>query len=50
MEIDPQFPAVGKKQREALHDVKATLEAQAPTGAAADPFEEGQRGEAATTA
>jgi PPK2 family polyphosphate:nucleotide phosphotransferase len=50
MEIDPQFPAVGKKQREALHDVKATLEAQAPTGAAADPFEQGQRGETATTA
>jgi PPK2 family polyphosphate:nucleotide phosphotransferase len=50
MEIDPHFPAVGKKQRAALHDVKARLEAQAPTGAAADPFEQGQRGEGAKTA
>jgi PPK2 family polyphosphate:nucleotide phosphotransferase len=40
MEIDPRFPTVGKKQRDALAEVKATLEAQAPTGAVADPFEQ----------
>jgi PPK2 family polyphosphate:nucleotide phosphotransferase len=42
MEIDPRFPKVSKKQRDALGEVKATLEAQAPTGAAADPFEQNQ--------
>jgi hypothetical protein len=30
---------VTKKQRDALHEVKKTLEAQAPKGAPADPFE-----------
>ncbi len=39
MEIDPQYPPVGKRQREALLEVKAELEAQAPKHAAADPFE-----------
>jgi PPK2 family polyphosphate:nucleotide phosphotransferase len=38
MDLDPQYPAVGKKQRDALQEVKETLEAQAPKGAAADPF------------
>ena len=33
MEIDPHFPAVTKRQREALAEVKRALEAQAPTGA-----------------
>jgi PPK2 family polyphosphate:nucleotide phosphotransferase len=42
MEIDPRFPKVSKKQRDALAEVKATLEAQAPTGVAADPFEQNQ--------
>jgi PPK2 family polyphosphate:nucleotide phosphotransferase len=40
MQIDPQFPHVGKKQRDALLEVKASLEAEAPKGAAPDPFEQ----------
>jgi PPK2 family polyphosphate:nucleotide phosphotransferase len=44
MDIDPRFPVVGKKQREALAEVKETLEAQAPAGAAPDPFEQHQDG------
>ncbi len=39
MEIDPRFPAVSEEQREMLLDVKRTLEAEAPEGAAPDPFE-----------
>ena len=39
MEIDPQFPAITHAQREALLETKKTLEAQAPAGAARDPFE-----------
>ncbi|HTP23011.1 MAG TPA: polyphosphate kinase 2 family protein [Solirubrobacteraceae bacterium] len=40
MEIDPRFPKVDEKQRGALHEAKRILEAQAPKGAAPDPFEE----------
>ena len=43
MEIDPCFPAISKKQRQGLLEVKAALEAQAPKGAAPDPFEQKQR-------
>jgi PPK2 family polyphosphate:nucleotide phosphotransferase len=43
MDIDPQFPKVDKAQRERLLEVKRTLEAQAPEGAHADPFEHEQR-------
>ena len=43
MEIDPRFPPVSKRQREALIEVKEALEAQAPKGAAPDPFEQQQR-------
>jgi PPK2 family polyphosphate:nucleotide phosphotransferase len=43
MQIDPKFPAVGKKQRDALLEVRAALEAEAPKGAAPDPFEQEQR-------
>jgi PPK2 family polyphosphate:nucleotide phosphotransferase len=39
MEIDPRFPRVTQERREALLEVKHGLEAQAPTGAAPDPFE-----------
>jgi len=42
LEIDPDFPPVSDRQREALLDVKARLEAQAPKGAAPDPFEQSQ--------
>ena len=43
MEIDPRFPRVSKEQRDALQEVKHELEAQAPKGAAPDPFVERQR-------
>ncbi len=39
IDLDPRYPTVSKEQREALHEVKETLEAQAPKGAPADPFE-----------
>ncbi|MFL5864932.1 MAG: polyphosphate kinase 2 family protein [Solirubrobacteraceae bacterium] len=42
MEIDPRFPRVTKEQRRTLLEVKQALEAQAPEGAAPDPFAESQ--------
>ncbi len=42
MEIDPRYPRVTKQQRDALSDVKQALEAQAPEGAAPDPFAQEQ--------
>jgi polyphosphate kinase 2 (PPK2 family) len=42
MEIDPRLPPVSKRQRQALLEVKHALEAQAPKGAAPDPFEQEQ--------
>jgi len=45
MEINPRFPAISKRQRQALLEVKEALEAQAPKGAAADPFEAERRAE-----
>ena len=47
MQIDPRFPTVTKQHRQALLEVKETLEAQAPAGAAPDPFERAQRDEQA---
>jgi PPK2 family polyphosphate:nucleotide phosphotransferase len=43
MELDPRFPTVTKEQHEQLLEVKQTLEAQAPVGAAPDPFEQEQK-------
>ena len=43
MEIDPRFPRVSKQQREALLEVREALKAQAPKGAAPDPFEQEQQ-------
>jgi PPK2 family polyphosphate:nucleotide phosphotransferase len=43
MEIDPRFPPVTKRQRQALLEVRRALEGQAPEGVAPDPFEQ-QRG------
>jgi PPK2 family polyphosphate:nucleotide phosphotransferase len=43
MEIDPRFPTISKRQREALQAIKHELEEQAPKGAARDPFEQQQR-------
>jgi PPK2 family polyphosphate:nucleotide phosphotransferase len=40
MEIDPRFPPVTRRQREALLEAKARLEEQAPKGAPGDPFEQ----------
>ena len=42
LEIDPRFPQVSKQQRAALQEVKQALEAQAPEGAAPDPFTGGK--------
>ena len=47
IDLDPRYPTVSKQQRDALQEVKETLEAQAPKGAAADPFQAG--GEAPAT-
>ena len=38
LEIDPQFPTVSNEHRQELLEIKQTLEAQAPEGAAPDPF------------
>ena len=38
MQIDPRYPAVSPARRQELLIVKAELEAEAPHGAAADPF------------
>jgi PPK2 family polyphosphate:nucleotide phosphotransferase len=40
MEIDPNFPVVTKERRQSLLEIKETLEAQAPRGAAPDPFQQ----------
>ena len=42
MQIDPRFPKVTAEQHEALLEVKQALEAQAPEGAAPDPFAHSQ--------
>jgi PPK2 family polyphosphate:nucleotide phosphotransferase len=47
MELDPQFPTVSDEQRESLLKIKDVLEAQAPDGAAPDPFEAEQEEEQA---
>jgi PPK2 family polyphosphate:nucleotide phosphotransferase len=39
LEIDPRYPTVTDETRAKLQEIKTTLEAQAPEGAAADPFE-----------
>jgi len=44
VEIDPQYPVVDPAARQQLLTVKAELEAQAPKGAAADPFAAKQAG------
>jgi len=38
IEIDPRYPTIDKEAQEKLLEIKKTLEAQAPPGAAADPF------------
>ena len=43
IEIDPGYPSVGGERRRELLEFKHALEAQAPKGAASDPFEAEQR-------
>ena len=38
IDIDPRYPTIDDKARANLQEIKKTLEAQAPPGAAADPF------------
>ncbi|MFE0424324.1 polyphosphate kinase 2 family protein [Streptomyces sp. NPDC058953] len=38
MELDPRYPTVGKKARDELLNVRRELEAEAPEGAADDPY------------
>ena len=38
IDIDPRYPKIDKAAEEKLQEIKKTLEAQAPPGAAADPF------------
>ena len=38
IELDPQYPKVSKEARDALGATKVALEAQAPAGAAPDPY------------
>jgi polyphosphate kinase 2 (PPK2 family) len=38
VEIDPRYPAVTPKAKRALKEVRVELEAEAPTGAASDPY------------
>ena len=46
MSIDPHYPAVDMQKLKDLAETKALLEAEAPDGAAADPFEAGLVAEA----
>jgi PPK2 family polyphosphate:nucleotide phosphotransferase len=50
MEIDPRFPTVTKEHREELAEARRGLEAEAPKGAAPDPFEPGRDGRTAEAA
>jgi PPK2 family polyphosphate:nucleotide phosphotransferase len=40
IDIDPRYPTIDKESQSKLQEIKKTLEAQAPAGAAADPFAE----------
>jgi PPK2 family polyphosphate:nucleotide phosphotransferase len=42
IELDPQYPVVSQEQERQLLEIKAALEAEAPAGAAPDPFRPGQ--------
>jgi hypothetical protein len=43
IELDPHYPTISDKERQALEQVRAELEAEAPVGAAADPVADRQR-------
>jgi PPK2 family polyphosphate:nucleotide phosphotransferase len=38
IDIDPRYPTIDEEAQAALQEIKKTLEAQAPPGAASDPF------------
>jgi PPK2 family polyphosphate:nucleotide phosphotransferase len=38
LELDPQYPSLTDEDRQAIHEARDTLVAQAPPGAAPDPF------------
>ena len=44
IDIDPQYPRLGDDAVQDLEKAKLQLEAEAPSGAAADPFEAGENG------
>jgi PPK2 family polyphosphate:nucleotide phosphotransferase len=44
LEIDPQYPSLSEEDRVALAEARATLVAEAPPGAPADPFQASQAG------
>jgi hypothetical protein len=46
IKIKPRYPNVDAEQRRALQTAKRQLEAEAPDGAPADPFETGARADA----
>jgi PPK2 family polyphosphate:nucleotide phosphotransferase len=45
IDIDPRYPTIDDEAGEKLQEIKKTLEAQAPSGAAADPFAASQSAE-----
>jgi hypothetical protein len=49
-ELDPRYPKVSREARQELLQVKQTLEAQAPEGAAPDPFTKERRDEGSARA
>jgi PPK2 family polyphosphate:nucleotide phosphotransferase len=48
--LDPSYPPVTAQQREELLEVKAILEAEAPKGAAPDPFQQEETARTGSTA
>jgi hypothetical protein len=44
IEIDPQYPRLGDEALRDLEKAKLQLEAEAPSGAPADPFKAGESG------
>jgi PPK2 family polyphosphate:nucleotide phosphotransferase len=50
MELDPRYPTVNRQKRQELLEVKEALKAQAPKGAAPDPFQREQQAKAADAA
>jgi hypothetical protein len=45
VELDPQYPSLSDEDRQALREARAALVAQAPAGAAADPFQAARSGD-----